>query len=273
VQAHDRPRYYATLYAPPVARPHLFALYAFAAEVARAPDAVREPMLGEIRLQWWREAVERLGEGGAGETPVLAALGEAIRAASLPIPPLVDLVEARRADLYADPQPTRDALEGFLGETESAVFQLASLVLGGGLAAADASGHAGVAYGLARRLAGLAQARARGRSVIPSSVLEAHGLTPAEMFGSAPPDRLAGAAADLADLADHHLRQAKAALETVPADIRPAFLPLAVVRPLLARVRRAGSGLATSPVSLPDMTALSRISAAALAGWRPWARG
>ena len=55
VRAADPDRYFATLFAPAPKRPFLFALYAFHAEVARIAESVREPMLGAIRLEWWRE--------------------------------------------------------------------------------------------------------------------------------------------------------------------------------------------------------------------------
>ena len=59
VREHDRDRYLATLFAPAETRDALFALYAFAAEIGRVRDVAREPMPGEIRLQWWRDAIAR----------------------------------------------------------------------------------------------------------------------------------------------------------------------------------------------------------------------
>ena len=70
VREADKDRFLATLFAPAAQRPALFALYAFNAEIARVRDIAREPMPGEIRLQWWREVVEggrvRGGEGASG---------------------------------------------------------------------------------------------------------------------------------------------------------------------------------------------------------------
>ena len=70
VRELDRDRYIADLFAPAAARKHLFALHAFSAEVARIRDTVSDPVLGEIRLQWWRDA---LIAGGGGH-PVASAL-------------------------------------------------------------------------------------------------------------------------------------------------------------------------------------------------------
>src|SRR5579862_6081013 len=64
VRAHDRDRYQTALFAPAGRREALFALYAFNYEVARIREIVTQPMLGQIRLQWWREAIEAAYAGG-----------------------------------------------------------------------------------------------------------------------------------------------------------------------------------------------------------------
>ena len=74
VREADRDRYLAALFAPADKRDALFALYAFNVEIARVRDVAREPMPGEIRLQWWREALEGKRDGEARAHPVAAAL-------------------------------------------------------------------------------------------------------------------------------------------------------------------------------------------------------
>ena len=264
VRRSDRPRYVATLFAPQAVREDLFALYAFAAEVARIPDAVTDPALGEIRLAWWRERLEGgAAEGGEG-SPVLQALFLAIERHRLPIPALVALVDARSLDLYSDPAPDGEALDAFFGETESALFQLAGLVLGAqGPEIADASGHAGIAYGLTRRLARLAHDRRRRRCIIPATILARQGLTAADLFGPTPPPALAAAISDTSALAGSHLAKARHSLRTAPPPIRPAYLPLAVVAPLLDRISRRGSALAEREAVVPELSILGRIALAA----------
>jgi 15-cis-phytoene synthase len=151
VREHDHDRYLATLYAPADKQPHLFALYAFAAEIARVPRMVSEAQIGEIRLQWWAEALEALERGDTVDHPTAKALGQT----GLPYAPLKAMIEARRFDLYADIMPSLADLEGYLGETEASVFQLAAMILSPEAAkgSAELCGLAGVAYGLARVLA------------------------------------------------------------------------------------------------------------------------
>jgi len=247
---HDYPRYVATLFAPAGKRADLFALYAFAAEIERIPARVSDPTLGEIRLTWWADALKRtLGEGAA-ESPALTALAAAIRRNSLPAQAFLDLIDARADDLYADPPASRDALERHLGATESVLFQLAALVLGSnGRETADLSGHAGIAYGLARSfLAGTAPRR----SLVPAD-------WPQETEGTA-----TQALGELVALAGHHLTAARRAASTVRAPVGAAYLPLALVAPVLRRLEK-GAGNTV----LPRLALLSRISAAGLTGkWR-----
>ncbi|HUE65423.1 MAG TPA: squalene/phytoene synthase family protein, partial [Rhizomicrobium sp.] len=63
VRSADPDRYFSALFAPASLRPLLFVLYAFNAEVARVAETVREPMLGAIRLEWWRESAEGASRG------------------------------------------------------------------------------------------------------------------------------------------------------------------------------------------------------------------
>src|SRR5437773_8160214 len=91
LRQHDPLRFIADLFAREPARSRLFALHAFAAEIAAIPERVREPMAGEVRLQWWREAIDRKDPAGH---PLAAALLRAATAAGLPDEPLLRILEA-----------------------------------------------------------------------------------------------------------------------------------------------------------------------------------
>src|SRR3990172_2713533 len=106
VRARDKDRYLATLFAPAEARPHLFALYAFNLEVAQVRERIHEPLAGEVRLQWWRDAVEGTRAGEATANPVAAALLDTVERRSLARHLLSELVDGRSFDLYDDPMPT-----------------------------------------------------------------------------------------------------------------------------------------------------------------------
>jgi phytoene synthase len=238
VRDHDRDRYLATLFAPADKRPHLFALYAFSHEVARVREAVSAPLAGEIRLQWWRDALEGAGHGDVSANPVAAALLDTVERFRLPRSALVALVDARVFDLYDDPMPTMNDLEGYCGETSSVLVRLASLVLADGADPGHAAqaGQAGVAYALA----GLARAfpwhAARGQVFLPEDLLGRNGIHRGTVTAGQGGPGVDAALAELRALA--RLRHGEAFAAPVPRAIAPAFLPAVLVPPYLDLMER-----------------------------------
>ena len=248
----DRERYLTVLFSPEDRRAVLAALYAFNLEAARVRNLVSEPMPGEIRLQWWREVVSGEREGEGRQHPVGAALLDAIEAHGLPAKALTNLVEARIFDLYNDPMPDRASLEGYLGETASALFQLSTLILDAetGAKATEAAGHAGVAYGISGLLRLAALHRHRGQVYVPSDILAAAGTDSAGWLKGDDRAALERVTSILVALAREHLDKAEAALAPLDRRLRPAFLPLAVVEPVLQRAEKNGAAHVLDPVTL-----------------------
>src|SRR5581483_11656967 len=100
VREGDKDRFLATLFAPQKYRRALHALFAFNLEVARTRELAREPMPGEIRLQWWRDALGGVGRGDVEANPVAASLRDVVIRYRLPPADLVALIDARTFDLY-----------------------------------------------------------------------------------------------------------------------------------------------------------------------------
>jgi phytoene synthase len=234
----NRDRYLADLFAPEASRKHLFALHAFNAEVAAIRDRVTDPRLGEIRLTWWKDA---LPDGGRGH-PIAAALAETITAFHLPFDAFERLLRARVFDLYDDPMPSLNDLEGYAGDTASAVFQLGAIILAGGRnpGTAELSGHAGVAQTIAGILRGLAGDPVRNRSFIPADLAARHRLDLTSVTRDASSVELKAVVEDLVRDARRHLAAARTYLASSDPVVRPTYLPLALVEPYLARVDRAG---------------------------------
>src|SRR5215468_9961627 len=144
VREHDKDRFLATLFAPAAQRAPLFALYAFDLEIRHIRDRAREPMPGEIRLQWWREVISGERSGEAASHPVAAALTETIARFALPRERLEAPIEAHAFDLYDDPMPSFEALDGYLRGTSVTIFDLAARICGA--PAEYACERAGLAY-------------------------------------------------------------------------------------------------------------------------------
>ena len=157
VREADRDRYLATLFAPGKHREALLALYAFNVEIARVRDLAREPMPGEIRLQWWREVLGGERQSEARAHPVAAALRETLMRYKLAASPLLGLIDARTFDLYDEPMATLADLQRYGEQTDAAVFAMAGQILGA--AAETMTREAGLAFAMAGMLSGFCQTR------------------------------------------------------------------------------------------------------------------
>jgi 15-cis-phytoene synthase len=233
VRTADRDRFIASLFAPAERRGALHALFAFDAEVARVRDAAHTALPGEIRLQWWTDVVNGERDGEANANPVAAALLATIGRYDLRRDVLLDVIEARRFDLYDDPMPTLDDLEAYLRRTSSSLISVAALILAGEFEAVTRP--AGIALGLAQVLRAFPIHVARRQLYLPTEILERHQVHVHDVFAGRSSPGLVAASAELRDVARRHLTTAGQGLKTLPQEAIPALLPLAAVRPWLDR--------------------------------------
>src|SRR5512138_2071878 len=175
VRASDKDRYLTALFLPAAIRPHAFALFAFNLEVSAIRERAREPLAGEVRLQWWRDMLADRAAGGVAGHPVAAALAATIERYRLPLSAFERLIEAREFDLYDDPMPSTAALYAYLRLTTSVLFELVGEMTGGeGAALTSAAGHAGIAYGITGLLRALPLHASRGQIYLPADLLARH---------------------------------------------------------------------------------------------------
>ncbi len=238
VRAGDPDRYLSDLFAPAEARPHLFALHAFALEVADIRRKVSNPTLGEMRLKWWEGAIR----GDHGGSPVAAALATTIAAFGLPMLAFDNLLQARVFDLYDDAMPTVNDLEGYAGDTEAAVMQLGAMILAGGKdpGSAELSGYAGVAVAVTDMLRALPRTAATGQPFLPSDLLQKHGVSTGQVAARDATPAVRYVLADQRALARERLAEARRASSAVDPALLPAFLPAAMVDLYIDRMEKPG---------------------------------
>jgi 15-cis-phytoene synthase len=237
VRTADRDRFIASLFAPADRRTALHALYAFAAELARVREVAHAALPGEIRLQWWSEVIDRERDGEANANPVAAALLATMERYPLRREALLDLVDARRFDLYEEPMRSLDDLEAYLRRTSSSLTALAALILAGAEFEAVAA-PAGIASGLTQILRTFPVHVARRQLYLPIEMLERHNVHLHDVFAGRSSPGLVSAFAELRDIARHHLTEVRQRVSALPQEAAPAVLPLAVVRPWLERSER-----------------------------------
>jgi 15-cis-phytoene synthase len=240
VRSHDFARYASTLFVPAPQRRALLAIYAFNVEVSRVHEQVSQPLPGEMRLQWWTDMLAGAGHGGVEGNPVAAELLLAIRTWRLPVERLSRLIEEHQFDLYNDPMPTMAALEGYINDTSSALFSMAAQIAGQSSGEIEhLARHAGLAQGMAQVMASLPLDASRRQLFVPQHLLESHGCGIEEVFAGKETPKLRAPLDHLLGEARGHLGTALALLVTVSPEVRPVFLPLALVRRDLARMSRA----------------------------------
>ena len=214
VRAGDKDRFLATLFAPERYRRALCALYAFNLEVARTRELAREPMPGELRLQFWRDTLAGQISGGFEAHPVAAALRDVVVRYRLPPQMLVDLIDARAFDLYDDPMASLADLEDYAARTSSALIELAARILMDGREAdiGALAGHAGAAIAIAGLLRALPIHAARGQLYLPLELMQRYGAERSDVLAGRETTELRAVLAELRLRARQHLTAARALL-------------------------------------------------------------
>ncbi|WP_026608196.1 phytoene/squalene synthase family protein [Methylocapsa acidiphila] len=249
----DPDRWLASLFAPREARPHIHALYAFSLEIARVREIVSEPLLGEIRFQWWRDALDAPDRADVAANPVAGALLDTVVRFDLSKQALLDLIDARLFDLYDDPMENMEQLDSYARATSSGLFRLARRILdqdeaAEGLGAAE---HGGIAYALTGLLRALPWHCARGQVYVPRDILEKNGVEPAELVAGISSPGVLAALAELRGFARRHLEIFDTRLVCLPESARACFLPLSLCEAYLRRMEKPGYDPFKTPVGLP----------------------
>jgi phytoene/squalene synthetase len=164
VEQGDADRFASAMAAPVAARAVLFPIYAFNLEISKIPFMTAEPMLAQMRYQWWLDALGALQiDGTARRHQVLIPLAQVLKGQGIDL--VLQIVQARQADLERAPFTNRDALVHYLDHTSGSLMQLAYQSLGG--SQPQLARDLGRALGAARYLQALPQLQAQGRTPLP----------------------------------------------------------------------------------------------------------
>jgi len=260
VRRHDRDRFQTALFAPAARREALLALYAFNYEIARVRETVTQPVLGRIRLEWWRESITAAFEGAPiRRHTVVEPLSAAIVEFALTRAHFDRIIDAREADLEDEPPATLDALDSYAEATSARLVHLALEILGArDPAVGEAGHHVGIAYALAGLLRAMPFHARAGRRFIPAEIAARTGLGDEDYRSLRGTPALRAASAELAAAAFRHVDRAGAVRRKLPRSALPALLPARIARHALIRLKRAGYDPFDPHLASPDP----------LQGWR-----
>jgi phytoene synthase len=236
VRRQDYDRYIAALFAPEAVRPDLFALYAFNYEIAKIAETVKNPVAGQIRLQWWRERIDEIYAGAPGRTELLTALGSAVARHRLDRSLIDDLIDAREFDLDRAPFADLPQLEAYADATSGNLMRLAARVLGAGETLDENAGEAGIAYSVTGLMRALPFHAGRAHIAMPADEMARAGVAPDELLRGRMLPQIGALIAGVSEIARAHYRRVR---RTERRHL-PAILPSAVVPAFIRVLNRRG---------------------------------
>ncbi len=236
VRQNDPDRYFSALFAPADKRSLVLALYAFNHELARVAETVREPMMGEIRLQWWREALEQARAGKPRRHDVVEAMADLFRAVDLPQGLFDAMIDARAFDSSTATIETFEQLEAYCDATSGNLMRLVARVLGAGDSCDALAREAGVAYGLSGLLRTLPFHTARHKLYLPMGLLRILSISEEDVFARHDGRKLKAAINQTAIHGRDHFYKARGMAR--PKKALAAFLPATLAPLYLKRMTR-----------------------------------
>ncbi len=251
LRRHDWDRFMCALFAPAARRDGLYALLAFNLEVAKNREVVSEPLIGEMRLQWWRDAIEKVYSSGpepvAGHY-VLEHLPGLIHERGLSRQWFDAMLDARQVDLVNEPFADLHALIDYADATSASLNMLMLESFRGNSPVADdkwdevceAARGIGIAWAMIGLMRAIPNWAGQGRSPLPPSLLDECGLTP-EQDLTPGEDFGAGAAVErLCRIAREKVAAARQRRRSVPRKFRSVMLPAALIDSHVSALERTG---------------------------------
>ena len=255
VEAGDPDRFAAAMAAPPPARARLWPLYALNLELARAPWASAEPLVAEMRLQWWVDTLDLIAAGQRPQTHEVAGpLADLIAETGQPMAPLQAMAEARRRECLGEPFADEAELLAHLADTAGKLMLAAGQALEAPEAAHPVLQDAGLAGGIANWLVAVPELIARGRAPLPAAAPDAA------------PDAAPAAIAALARHGLASLARARKARRALPAAALPALYPAWQAGAILSRAAAEPARVTEGALRLPEVSRRGRLLLAALTG-------
>lgn len=186
VRGFDHDRFLTVIFAPAAVREHLFALYAFNIELAKVREVVTEPLIGQMRLQWWRDTLDRLYAGETIAHEVARPLQAAIRAGNIARSAFDPLIDAREFDLEKSPPADLGALLAYAEGTGAPPLAIALQIAGGGTDTAAIAQRAGRGWALTGLLRAVPFHARRHRLYLPADRLTEAGVRVSRLFDLKP---------------------------------------------------------------------------------------
>lgn len=234
VNRFDHDRYLTILYAPEEKRASLCALYAFNYEISRIREGVSEPMLGEIRLQWWREAIDDIFQGIIRSHEVMPSLAAAITEHNLSRDLLMAIIEGKTQDIYDENPEDMAALENYLSLTAGNLSCMAVQILGQ-RDIDDLARRLGIAWGYVGLIRAVTYHISLKKSFIPLNILKNND----KFLSPDHPEVMKSILQEFCLQAEQHLKFIRENKSRISPEARSVFLLSSLSRSYMRTIKKA----------------------------------
>ena len=228
VRREDRDRYLTALFAPPIERQALLDLYAFNIEVARIRDATSEPLIGQMKLEWWRDIVATIyaGRDVPKGNPIVEGLQKTINSHHLSRAHFDEFLAHRAEDLAEDAPKDLLSLESYAEGTSARLTWLALEILEvrdeESFAAAR---HVGIAWALTGIMRAVLFHARNNRIMLPQDLMNERALAGQDALRKKNAAKISEVIAKIGTVARVHLDKAAERQKRVDRKAIPALLP------------------------------------------------
>lgn len=255
VREHDNDRFLSVLFSPADYREDLFALYAFNLELSKIRETVSEPLIGRMRLQFWRDAVPQMMEGTPPSHYVAEVLAGAVKMHDLSASHLNEIIDTRETDLDDIPPKDLDAVVAYAEGTSSSLIKLAFGILGvTGEHADTCAKDAGIAIALIGLVRAIPYMSSTGRITLPFNLCRDAGLDPEKPLQWPTNPDVSAITLPMLKCAAHHLNAARANAGRLPRSAVPALLPMSLASLYLKRLQSLGGDPALFAARTPGVS-------------------
>lgn len=208
--SQDHPRYVLSLLCPRKRRADLQALFGFNLELAQIRDRVSEPLIGQMRLRFWLDALDNIMRGNPPQQPAGIALAALVAKYNLPRDPLARLIESRGAEIGGEPPGSLDGAVKEAMQRSGYLHELAAriVVTDPSHDTLGVARHAGTAWGLVGMIRSVPFDFSEGLCRLPVTLCRQQGL---DMERPLDPDMKAPLRSVLRALADRATEQLQTA--------------------------------------------------------------
>lgn len=260
--------YPALLYLSKADRASASALYAFKSEIDKISHIVKEPMAGEVRLQWWRDVLLG-GRGGEAEAnPIAKSVLKVVAQNKLATDGFDRFLEAKLFDLYNDPMPDQTSFEAYCGETESFFLQMLGYASGikGSEYLNDLCGHGGVAIGISKTLLRLPYDSNLQKIYIPTTLIEEQGLATAHWLAADWTGKHEAVVRNFCEIGEKHLKKALVLTDKLSKQEQGMFLQLVSAKQIILKAGRSKQDFRAYPLQISPLSSQIALLKASLFG-------